>query len=71
MAFFLFLWPLCKASQFPLRCLGRMKGHGGMRPGLDVTHHPRRRLSFSSWQEYRVSLGQLIKKIALFAATLA
>lgn len=40
-----------------------MKGHGDMTLGLDVTYGPRQRLSFSSWQEYRLSLGQLIKKM--------
>lgn len=66
MAFFLFLWPHCKAPQLPLRHLGRMKGHSDMTLGLDVTCHPRQRLSFSSWQEYRLSLGHLIKKMLFF-----
>jgi len=67
MIFFLFLWlrSNCKDSQLPLKLLDRMKAHGSMKLGLEVNCHTRQRLSFFSWQEYRVFLSQL-RKIAFF-----
>ena len=72
MVFRLFLWLCsnCEGSQLALKHLDRLKAHGDTRLGLDVNCHPRQRLSFSSWREYRVFLRRLIKKIAFFATPL-
>lgn len=62
----------CEDSRLLLSHQDRTKARGDMRLGLHVNRHPGQRLPFSSWQEYRVFLRQLIKKkkSAFFATPL-